>query len=147
MKKLKYFSILFVSLWIVIIICSCETKNPTNPNPLPEDTVLVDCLDNEQYDTVNRVQQSYYIVDLHAISYDKTIMLTSRSYSGFLDISKGEFTTNYQRFWNEKRNDWGTFSNSSRYSECPYDNSHFIGIMSSLDPDDPKNYYFAKFNI
>jgi len=136
-----------VTLWIVIILSSCETKSPTNPNPIPEDTVLVDCLDNEQYDTINRVQGSYYIVDLHAISQDKNIMLTSRTYPGFIDIKKGEFSTNYQRFWDVKRNDWCSFSNSARYSECPYDKNQFVGLLHTILSDGTTNSFFSKFNI
>jgi hypothetical protein len=147
MKKLRYFSILLVTLWIVIILSSCETKNPTNPNPIPEDTMIVDCLDNEQYDTVNRVQGSYYIVDLHAISQDKNIMLTSRTYPGFIDIKKSEFSTNYQRFWDAKRNDWCSFSNSARYSECLYDNNQFVGLLHNILSDGTTNSFFSKFNI
>ena len=147
MKEVRYFSILLVTLWIVIIISSCETKNPTNPDPLPEDTVLVDCLDNEQYDTINRVQGSYYIVDLHAISYDKSLIFTSRAYTGIIDVSKGEFTSNDQRFWDAKRKNWCIFHPSLKFSECPYDRNGFVGLLSSIDSDGKENYFFAKFSI
>ena len=128
MKKLRYFSILLVTLWIVIIISSCETKNPTNPNPIPD--ISGDC--SAISETFPDSVPQHLLGKLHPVKYPHSASLkgTYLLYSDF--ISEAVYLMNTKTGEKKMLNFQSMLPSNMKFNSfqeaifCPYDDNKFI---------------------